>query len=166
MGEARAWRPPHADLGQTAYFASTRITKNGPVLVGEVASAALRALWEAREKYDFLLLSFALMPDHAHFIVVPRDGFTIGQTMRLVKGSLAKRVNELLNREGRVWQPGFLDKIPRTVDELNAYVRYADDNPAAAGLAPPGGQYAFASFGEDRCRDDYNRFLGLSNRDA
>src|SRR2546430_2176233 len=119
-----ARRPPHFDQGRIPYFATTRTVRSRAVFAGSSAAVALEALLDDRDRYGFLLLAFASMPDHAHFVIVPSGKHTISSTMRIVKGSIARRVNEHLARKGSIWQEGFYDKAARSIEQLNAYIEY------------------------------------------
>ncbi len=153
-------RPFHEDLGSTAYFITTRCRDSQWVFRGEAADAAVNELFALRERYGFLVLSFVFMSNHAHFVIVPAEGFTISQTMRVVKGAIARRVNVLLKREGPLWQDGFRDNAPQTLDELNNYVRYIENNPVKAGLCKLPSEFRHSS-GDGSCMADYYDFLGL-----
>lgn len=95
----------------------------------------MQQLLAERKRYAFLLLAYVFMPDHAHFVIVPAPGYTTTQTMRIVKGSVARRVNGALGTKGAIWQEGFYDRIAHTLEQLNAYVEYVHKNPCEAGIA-------------------------------
>lgn len=124
----------------------------------ETGGVAVEVLLSLREKYGFLLLAYVFMPDHAHFVIVPAGEFTIAQTMRVVKGSIARRLNALRGSDGRFWQEGFWDEVPRTPAQLNAYIDYVHDNPVKAGLSSTRESFAFSS-GGGSCLADYQQFL-------
>ena len=153
-------RPPHADGGSTAYFVSTRTLDSCRVFESDdTARIAVAELRACRNAYGFKLLAYCFMPDHAHFVLVPNDGYDIAQTMRLIKGRIARRVNEYLDRSGPVWQSGFFDKAPGSLEALNKFTRYTEANPVAAKLARSPAAYAFSSARGD-CLNDYASFLG------
>ncbi len=153
-----ARRPTHGDAAAQPYFVSTRTFHSEHVFVGSVAEIATRTLLEQRDEYGYLLLAFVFMPDHAHFVVVPGEGHTISQTMRLIKGSIARAVNAERGGSGPVWQPGFFDKSPATGEELNEFIRYTHDNPVVARLSPDAGGYPYSG-GDGSCLADYQRFF-------
>src|SRR4029078_5715865 len=125
-------RPPHVDFPETPYFVSTRTHRSTRVFVGDTAATAVDELLRLRRDYSMLLFAFVFMPDHAHFVLVPLDGHTLGQTMRLVKGSIARRVNVVRHAPGTRRQEGFYDKIARTREQLNTFIEYVHENPVAA----------------------------------
>lgn len=152
-------RPLRADFGRTPYFVSTRVHGHRPVFVGDTGWIATQELKRLRKQYGFLLLSFVFMPDHAHFVIVPAGTHTISSTMRLVKGRVAPTTNRLLNREGKLWQEGFWDEAPRSIERLNAYIDYVHANPTKAGLSAAAESYPFSSAGDADCLADYHAFF-------
>ena len=163
--EFRLRRPKHYDLGRIPYFVTTRTHKSVRVFVGRGARIAVAELADLRIKYGFLVPAFAFMPDHAHFVIVPQQGFTISQTMRIVKGGIARRVNSELLREGAVWQDGFRDNVPKSIDELHAFITYTEQNPVRGGLVTSASDYAFSS-AKGRGEADYQAFFALERWDA
>ncbi|MBI5289232.1 MAG: transposase [Chloroflexi bacterium] len=153
-----ARRPPHVDLDRAVYFVSTRIAESRRLFVGDAGKAAVGQLLADRDRYGFLLFAYAFMPDHAHFVLVPAEGHTISSTMRIVKGGIARRVNQLTGAKGTIWQEGFYDKVAHTIDQLNAYIEYTHRNPVTAGIVSRERDYALSS-AEGSCLRDYQRFL-------
>lgn len=151
-------RPPHVDLGRTAYFTTTRTVGSQPLFRGAIGALAVEQLLSDRDRYGFLLLAYAFMPDHAHFVIVPAEGHSVSTTMRVVKGGIARRVNVATDGKGSIWQGGFYDKVARTMDQLNAYIEYTHRNPVAAGLVSREAEYALSS-ADGSCMSDYQRFL-------
>ena len=78
--------------------------------------------------------------------------------MRVIKDSIAHRVNELRGTSGSVWQEGFFDKMARTMEQLNAYIEYTHNNPVKALMLSRAEDYSFSSANGD-CMKDYQEFL-------
>ena len=151
-------RPRNPDLGQVPYFVTTRCHESKHILGGTFADAAVNELTALRQRYGFLLLAFVFMSNHAHFVIVPAEGFTISQTMRVIKGAIARSINISRDENGLVWQDGFRSDVPKTREALNNYVRYIENNPVKAGLAGQAKDFRYGS-GDGRCRADYDAFL-------
>ena len=151
-------RPSHPLVEAQPYFVTTRAARGTSPFVRASATVAVHALLESRARYGFLLLAYVFMPDHAHFVVVPALEFEISQTMRVIKGGIARAVNQLAQSKGAIWQQGFYDRVARGIDDLNAYVAYVYENPVRAGLVSDSGTYAWSSA---RTFDelDYPRYL-------
>ena len=146
------------------YFTTARTDQSRRVFTGHSAEVAVEELYAAREKYHLLLLAFCFMPDHAHFVIVPGEPYTISQTMRIVKGAIARRINRENGRQGQVWQEGFFDEVPQSLHELNRFIAYVHNNPVKGGLCRSVEEYAYSS-GDGRCLDDYWKFLTTERSD-
>jgi REP element-mobilizing transposase RayT len=151
-------RPPHFDAGCVPYFVSTRAHRSRRIFVGRAAEIAVQELGDQRNRHGFLLRAFAFMPDHAHFVVVPHVSSNVSGTMRIIKGSIARRVNEHLGISGPLWQEGFFDRVARTRGQLHAYIEYVHQNPVAARLVDDVSAYPYSS-GDGRCMADYHAFF-------
>ncbi len=59
-----------------------------------------------KQKYYHLYL-FTLMPNHVHMLLKPEkiDGqiIPVGEILRLIKGSTARSINQMLDRKGTIW---------------------------------------------------------------
>ena len=109
------------------------------------AKRFIDVLYRARRQYDFLLLAFAVMPDHVHAILLPSPQNTISDVVRFIKGPFAREYNAARNRRGQVWQSGFYERVLRGDLGLQSTVAYIDDNPWKAGLAASAVDYLFSS---------------------
>ncbi|MBI5869076.1 MAG: transposase [candidate division Zixibacteria bacterium] len=94
-------------------------------------------------------LSLAVgMPDHVHLLLCPlEDGgglcFDLSDIMKGIKGTSARRINQLLGTAGTVWQEGYFDRIIRDESELQRVFAYTLNNPVRAGLADDPWRYPY-----------------------
>jgi putative transposase len=107
----------------------------------------LEELRRCREELGFLLLSFVVMPDHVHLLLVPGSTADLPQIMRYIKGRFARAFNLTRSAAGAVWQQRFFESAARTEAQLKRWVRYIEDNPVRSGLAASPKSYAFSSGG-------------------
>jgi REP element-mobilizing transposase RayT len=90
-------------------------------------------------KFD--LRAAVVMPDHVHMIFTPLVSeqamkvYSLAEIMDAVKGASAHKVNKLLCRHGKVWQPESFDHVLRSSENLDAKIAYLLENPVRAGLA-------------------------------
>ena len=119
----------------------------------------LEELRRCREELGFLLLSFVVMPDHVHLLLVPGSTADLPQIMRYIKGRFARAFNLTRGAAGAVWQQRFFESAARTEAQLKRWVRYIEDNPVRAGLAAAPKSYAFSS-GGGALVTDLGRYLG------
>ncbi len=85
------------------------------------------------------MYAFVVMPDHLHLLFFPlRDPsgarFALAEIMSGIKGPSAHRVNQLLDRHGRVWEEEYFDHFLRKKESIDAKVEYIAMNPVAARL--------------------------------
>jgi putative transposase len=103
-----------------------------PVCIGAVRE---RLLENDGDMYH--LGDFVVMPNHVHLLIVPSLGSELEWLLKGVKGSVARRCNQLLGRSGQLWQPDSYDHIVRTLEQLIQFRQYIADNPAKAGISLP-----------------------------
>lgn len=77
---------------------------------------------------------FVVMPNHVHWLVIARVGHELEKILHSVKRFSARRVNQLLNRQGVFWQKESFDRIVRDADEYERTREYIRANPGRAGL--------------------------------
>jgi REP element-mobilizing transposase RayT len=106
-------------------------------------------LWDVinaqRERGRFHLLAFAIMPDHLHLLLAPRDGWKLGFIMQEIKKGSARLVNRRLGRQGKVWMDEYYSRGVRGERELWEKVAYIHGNPVEEGLAEEESAYPFSS---------------------
>ena len=78
--------------------------------------------------------AWVIMPNHLHALIEPMEGVTLGSILKSWKGVSARRINGLLGRSGRFWQPETYDHIVRSEAQLEHFRRYILGNPIKAGL--------------------------------
>ena len=59
-----------------------------------------------RQKW-YYLLSFVIMPDHMHLIIIPRKK-NISECMKSIKGFSARKINEGFSRRGSIGRGVFM----------------------------------------------------------
>jgi len=88
-----------------------------------------------------------VMPDHVHIIFTPlvnsqaMEVYSLAEIMDAVKGTSAHRINKVLGRKGRVWQPESFDHVVRSSESLDAKIIYLLENPVRAGLVDDWADY-------------------------
>lgn len=83
----------------------------------------------------YRLGEFVLMPNHVHVLFQPSKEHGLAKTMLDWKGWGTKRINGVLNRQGRLWQKDYWDRVVRGLDHLERIRNYIGENPAKAGLS-------------------------------
>ena len=97
--------------------------------------AVLRAAFaRGRERFGFRLVQYAVQPDHLHFIVEAADKKALSEGARGLCVRVARRLNALLGRRGRVFAERYHAralKTPREVRHVLAYVLLQERRHAA-----------------------------------
>jgi putative transposase len=71
-----------------------------------------------------LVIAYVVMPDHFHALVAPRTPWTISKVMLSIKGYTSRVLNDRNGERGRLWQPGFYDRVIRSESQLWACIDY------------------------------------------
>lgn len=93
------------------------------------------------------ILSFVVMPNHVHVLVVPREPYTLSELLHSWKRHTSREINKRLRREGTLWLDENFDHIVRTEGQLAHFRKYLRDNPRKAGL-PEGSFVCYDALGE------------------
>jgi REP element-mobilizing transposase RayT len=79
----------------------------------------------ARAHEGFRIVQFSVQHDHLHLIVEGRDKTTLSRGMQGLAIRVARQVNRLVNRRGKLWADRFFSRAlssPRAVKHALAYV--------------------------------------------
>lgn len=72
----------------------------------------------------FRLVHYSLQGNHAHLIVEARDAAVLGRGMMAVASRLARAVNRVAGRRGRVFDDRYHARLLRTPKEVRSALRY------------------------------------------
>ena len=86
-----------------------------------------------------LMHAFVVMSTHVHLLFTPKrdesgESFTLAEITKGLKGTSARRVNQLLGRKGQLWQDESLDRVMRDHKDFEDRKFYILCNPVEAGL--------------------------------
>jgi REP-associated tyrosine transposase len=128
---------PHYQKAGRSIFVTFRKGNRIP-FSPEARDAILQhCLHDHGQRYD--LHAAVVMPDHVHLLLTPlRDDkgwpYALPLILKLLKGTSARSVNQLLNSSGPVWQGESFDHVLRSQKSLEAKREYIRNNPVRAGL--------------------------------
>jgi len=88
---------------------------------------------EYSRKYNLSILAFCLMPNHVHFLVIPRAEDSLAKTFNVAHMCYSQYLNKKVNANGHLWQGRFYSCV---LDErhLIAAARYIERNPMRANI--------------------------------
>jgi len=86
------------------------------------------------------------MPEHVHLLLTPLrdangDVFCLRDILKGIKGASARRVNQLLDCSGPVWQEESFDYVIRCWESLQQKIDYIRQNPVRRGLVKTPEEY-------------------------
>lgn len=96
------------------------------------------------EESQLGVLSYCLMPNHVHFVVVPHSQHALSAFFREVHKRYARRTNALKDWKGHLWQQRFYSVV---MDDRHcvAAMRYVELNPVRAGLVRRASDWRWSS---------------------
>ncbi|MBC8063723.1 MAG: transposase [Chlorobia bacterium] len=81
----------------------------------------------------YRLWAWAVMPNHVHAVVEPVSN-DLAEIVHSWKSFTSNRINEVLSRQGTVWQREYYDHIVRNSVSITRVSKYVEENPTKAGL--------------------------------
>jgi len=81
-----------------------------------------------------VLISSIVMPNHVHALLVQNPEHPLEKLIRSWKTYTARKINELLDRYGSLWQRDYFDRLVRDEAHFANCVRYLRRNPGKARL--------------------------------
>ncbi|MFQ5787730.1 MAG: transposase [Thermodesulfobacteriota bacterium] len=133
------------NLENHIYFVTSKTKENKPLFLNyKYAELFMRNLFDCRNRYDFLLLGFVLMPDHFHALIMPKKNFNISSVVQKIKSLFAYRLRGL-GLKGAVWQKSFYDFIVYSEKKCIEKIDYIHANPVRKGIVEDPKDYQFSS---------------------
>ena len=106
------------------------------------------ALQETLLKWDgerYRLISWVIMPNHGHVLLMPFEGYRVSDIMHSIKSFTAHFGNEFLNRKGRFWAKEYFDRYIRDQRHFANTIAYIENNPVKARLCKSPEQWPYGS---------------------
>jgi len=122
-----------SEIGQYYLLTATTHDENPVFTNPEAARIVLSSLHWLEEQGRICLEAAVIMPDHLHFVAGLSDG-NLSVVMQSLKGYSARKINEMLDRKGPLWQPQYHDHAIRKDEVLEEVTLYCLHNPVRAGL--------------------------------
>jgi REP element-mobilizing transposase RayT len=128
-----------------AYFVTTNTHERRSLFANDNAARVIvRNLGFYRDRGDFALHAWVIMPDHLHLVITPQAR-QLSDVMRNLKSYTARELIESLKIAPPIWQSRFHDRSARDDRQLVASIEYIHSNPVKAGLAAQAQDFAFSS---------------------
>jgi REP element-mobilizing transposase RayT len=81
-----------------------------------------------------VMLSFVVMPNHVHALLVQNPGWPLEKLLRSWKSFTSRKIGSLPGRERSLWQRDYFDRLVRDEKHFANCVRYIRRNPERARL--------------------------------
>ena len=124
-------RLPHWQMKGSIYYVTFRTYKI--TLSREERNCVLNHIIKGNKVF-YILIATVVMPDHTHLLLTPSEGYSLSQIMKGIKGVSARKVNQMRNTIGTVWQDESYDRIIRDQKELDEKIHYMAKNPVKNGF--------------------------------
>jgi putative transposase len=139
-------RLPHLQKADRPIFVSFRKGTKAPL--SENCRSAVLDCCLCGNGTRFHLHAGVVMPEHVHLLLTPlRDAngnvFCLRDILKGIKGASARRVNQLLDRSGPVWQEESFDRVVRSWESLQQKIEYIRRNPVRRGLVKTPEEYTW-----------------------
>jgi len=94
----------------------------------------LITLQDAKDKFNFRLTNFCVMPTHIHLLIKPKQNTSLSSIMHWIKNISAKRWNFIHSSIDHLWGGRFFARAIKDNSEYDAVMEYIDQNPVVVGL--------------------------------
>ncbi|HEY2823788.1 MAG TPA: transposase [Candidatus Acidoferrum sp.] len=128
------------------YFVTTNAYQGVAVFrVAEIAQIFVTKLYKYRQKGNYLLHEFVLMPNHLHLLLTPSSTTTLEKAMNLIKGGSSHEIHRIRKSESPIWQSGFHESRVTSATDYKKKVDYIHFNPVTAHLVGRSEGWPFSS---------------------
>jgi putative transposase len=130
---------PHLQkTGKTYFVTFSSICRR--VLLPDARSIVMQCCLHDNE-LTYWLHCVVIMPDHAHMLFTPYEGWTLAALMERVKSVSSHFINRDEGTRGHRWQHESFDHIVRSGESLARKSEHICDNPVRAGLVTDARDY-------------------------
>ena len=135
----------HIHLDEYPYMTTTVTIDRKPLFSSKsAANILLKVIFFGKRENWYYLLSFVIMSDHVHLIMVPKMK-NISECMKSIKGYSARKINSDFGNRGSIWQRGYYDYILDSEEKILRRILYIEQNPVRKGIVDIAEDYEFSS---------------------
>jgi putative transposase len=136
--------PLRGNIGYSVYFITASTFQRRPLFRKEpMAQLFVEVLFHYRDKKNYLLHEFVLMPDHFHLLLSPT--LSLERSLQLIKGGFSYRAKMEVEHSGEIWQPSYYERRVRETEGCSNFKYYIRRNPVERGLAETPEDYPYRS---------------------
>src|SRR5260370_10054800 len=136
----------HRTSSGWTYFVTTKAWQSVSVFqVQATADLVVSKILEYRDKRNYLLHEFVLMPNHLHLILIPAESVSLEKAIQLIKGGSSHEIHGVRGNKMQIWQSGFHESRVTDWVDYRKKVDYVWFNPVAAKLVDQPQDWPYAS---------------------
>ena len=153
--------PPRGNTGYYVYFITASAFQRRLLFSKEpMARLFLEVLFHYREKKNYFLHEFVLMPDHFHLLLSPT--LSLERSLQLIKGGFSYRAKKDLGFIGEIWDKSFYDRRVRGLEDYHSFKYYIRRNPVKRALVGSPEESRFSSAHPGFVLDDVPQKLKIT----
>ncbi len=95
----------------------------------------------------YYLHAWCVMPNHVHVVYTALPGHSPKDIHHSWNSYTAHQANKILTRSGTFWEAEGFDHLIRSIDDLQWFIEYTENNPVAAGLCRNKDDWRWSSAG-------------------
>jgi putative transposase len=136
----------HRTAAGCSYFVTTKTWQSRELFrVPENAEILVQCILGYRDRDDYLLHEFVVMPNHLHLLLTPADDTSLEKAMQLIKGGSSHEIHRQRGHKMQIWQPGFHESTVRDAGDFQARRLYIHNNPVEAHLVLEPADWPYSS---------------------
>jgi putative DNA methylase len=93
----------------------------------------------------YKLISWVIMPNHAHFLIRPINDWSLSEIMKRFKSYTSHEANKIIGRSGKFWQEDYFDRYIRNMEHFENTVAYIQNNPVKARLCKKASDWKYGN---------------------
>jgi putative transposase len=138
--------PRHRTAPGSSYFVTTRCWQGRSVFqVTQIAEILIRTMVHYRDRRDYSLHEFVVMPNHLHVLLTPSSTTSLEKAVQLIKGGSSHEIHKQCDRNMEIWQEGFHDWTIRDTNDWQSKAEYIRMNPVRAKLVERAEDWPYSS---------------------
>jgi putative transposase len=139
-------RLAHNKKAGWTYFVTTKSFQSTFLFqVQQTAEIIVAKILEYRDRQNYQLHDFVLMPNHLHLILTPMPGVSLEKVMQLIKGGSSHEIHRVRGNKMEIWQAGFHESSVTSWGEYWGKRDYLQYNPVAAKLVDKAEEWLYGS---------------------
>ena len=127
------------------FFVTTNLSRCAATLTPAERDLILATLCRQRQRGDFFLFGFVVMPTHLHLLFAPHNQNLI-RIMRDLKSKTGYEISRARPVPGPIWQSGYFDTIIRRVRNFWQKLEYIHRNPVEDGMVKNPEDWSWSSY--------------------